>query len=69
MRLSLLRNIGTALKMYDRRRSRHSIAMSRPPGRHDNDGLVDLFVCGEYWPPYADTNGAARPTKPLPTVS
>ena len=37
-------------------------------GDYDNDGLVDVFVCGEYLPPRATSGEARRPAQPLPAL-
>ena len=63
MRLSLLRNKGNGT--FDDVTIAAGLAEpiateSAAWGDYDNDGLVDLFVCGEYFPPSGDT-GTSQP--------
>jgi hypothetical protein len=63
MRLSLLKNKGNGA--FDDVTIAAGLAEpisteSAAWGDYDNDGLVDLFVCGEYFPPSGDT-GTTRP--------
>ena len=66
MRLSLLRNKGNAT--FEDVTIAAGLAdpiatESAAWGDYDNDGLVDLFVCGEYFPPSGDT-GTSHPDPP-----
>ncbi len=66
MRLSLLRNKGdgTFEDVTIAAGLAEPIATeSAAWGDYDNDGLVDLFVCGEYFPPSGDPGTTSSPTR------